>query len=100
MSKGSTLLTKLSLCFKLYPPSTLLCRHEVAFLAVRCASFGQWFPTNFPASNLLRKFHVLTYHVREKAMKRGTVGMEGEHCSESIHPVVNKLDRMFAIGLP
>lgn len=96
MSKVSTLLTKLSLCFKLYSPSTPLCRHEVAFLAVRCASFGQWFPTNFPASNLLRKFHVLTYHVPEKAMKRGTVGMEGEHCSESIHPVVNKLDRMFA----
>ena len=24
------------------------------------------------------------------------MGMEAEHCSESIHPVVNKLDRMFA----
>ena len=96
MSKVSTLLTKLSLCFKLYSPSVPLCRHEVAFLAVRCASFGQWFPVNFPTTNLLRKFHVLTFHVPEKAILRGTVGMEAEHCSESIHPVVNKLDRTYA----
>lgn len=96
MNKISTLLTKLSLCFQLYSPSTPLCRHEVAFLAVRCASFGQWFPVNFPNTNLLRKFHVLTYHVPEKAISKGTVGMEAEHCSESIHPVVNRLDRTFA----
>lgn len=96
MSKVSTLLTKLSLCFKLYSPSVPLCRHEVAFLAVRCASFGRWFPVNFPNTNLLRKFHVLTFHVPEKAISKGTVGMEAEHCSESIHPVVNKLDRIYA----
>ena len=34
MNKVSTLLTKLSQCFQLYSPSTPLCRHEVAFLAV------------------------------------------------------------------
>ena len=34
MNKESTLLTKLSQCFQLYSPSTPLCRHEVAFLAV------------------------------------------------------------------
>lgn len=96
MNKVSTLLTKLSLCFQLYSPSTPLCRHEVAFLAVRCASFGRWFPVNFPNSNLLRKFHVLTFHVPEKAISKGTVGMEAEHCSESIHPVVNRLDRTYA----
>jgi len=76
--------------------STPLCRHEVTFLAVRCASFGRWFPVNFPGTNLLRKFHVLTFHVPEKAISKGTVGMEAEHCSESIHPVVNKLDRIYA----
>ena len=96
MSKMSTMLTKLSLCFSLYSPSTPLCRHEVTFLAVRCASFGRWFPVNFPGTNLLRKFHVLTFHVPEKAISKGTVGMEAEHCSESIHPVVNKLDRIYA----
>lgn len=96
MNKVCTLLTKLSLCFKLYSPSTPLCRHEVAFLSVRCASFGRWFPVNFPNTNLLRKFHVLTYHVPEKAARKHTVGMEAEHCSESIHPVVNKLDRTYA----
>lgn len=96
MNKVSTLLTKLSLCYQLYSRSVPLCRHEVCFLAIRCASFGCWFPVNFPDCSLLRKFHVLTHHVPEKARKRGTVGMEAEHCSESIHPVVNKLDRMYA----
>lgn len=96
MSKISTLLTKLSQCFKLYSASTPLCPHEVAILGARCASFGHWFPINFPKTNLLRKFHVLTFHVPEKAILMGTVGMEAEHCSESIHPVVNKLDRMYA----
>ena len=96
MNKVSTLLTKLSQCFELYSPSTPLCRHEVAFLAVRCASFGHWFPKNFPNTNVLRKFHVLTFHVPEKAISKHTVGMEAEHCSESIHPVVNRLDRTYA----
>ena len=96
MSKISTMLTKLSQCFKLYSASAPLCHHEIAILGARCASFGQWFPVNFPNTNLLRKFHILTFHVPEKAILRGTVGMEAEHCSESIHPVVNKLDRMYA----
>ena len=96
MSKVSTLLTKLSLCFQLYSPSTPLCRHEVAFLAVRCASFGHWFPINFPNTNLLQKFPVLTFHVPEKAISKHTVGIEAEHCSESIHPVVNRLERTCA----
>ena len=94
MNKVSTLLTKLSQCFQLYSPSTPLCRHEVTFLAVRCASFGHWFPINFPNTNLLRKFHVLTSHVPEKAISKCTVGMEAEHCSESI--VVNRLERTYA----
>ena len=96
MNKVSTLLTKLSQCFQLYSLSTPLCRHEVAFLAVRCASFGHWFPKTFPNTNLLRKFHVLTFHVPEKAISKHTVGMEAEHCSESIHPVVNRLERTYA----
>ena len=63
MNKVSTLLTKLLQCFQLYSSSTPLCRHEVAFLAVQCVSFGQWFPINFGNTNLLRKFHVLNFHV-------------------------------------
>jgi len=92
ISKVSTLLTKLSLCYRLYSQSVPLCRHEVCFLSVRCATFGCWFPVTFPSSSLLRKFHVLTYHVPEKAVKKGTVGMEAEYCYESIQPAVNKLD--------
>ena len=41
MNKVSTLLTKLSQCFQLYSPSTPLCRHEVAFLAVQNLSKHQ-----------------------------------------------------------
>ena len=97
MNKVSTLLTKLSQCFQLYSPCTPLCRHEVAFLAVWCASFGYWFPIkfNFPKTSLLRKFYVLTFHVPEKAISKHTVGMEAEHCSESIHPLVNRLERTY-----
>ena len=96
MNKISTLLFKLSMCFNLYSRSSPLCCHEVAFLSVWCASFGSWFPLNFPDASLLRKFHVLTFHVPEKAVLKGTIGMEAEHCSESIHPVVNKLDGVYA----
>jgi len=49
-----------------------------------------------PWHQLTSKIHVLTFHVPEKAISKGTVGMEAEHCSESIHPVVNKLDRIYA----
>ena len=89
------MLTKLSQCFKLYSVSAPLCPHEIAILGTRCTSFGQWFSVNFPNTNLLRKFHILTFHVPEKAILRGTVRMEAEHCSERIHPVVNKLNRMY-----
>jgi len=36
---------------------------------------------------------VLTFHVPEKAISKHTMGMEAEHCSESIHPLVNRLER-------
>ena len=96
MSRVSTLLHKLRGCYNLYSVSRPLCKHEVCFLKVRCASLGCWFPTTFKSSSLIRKFHVLTYHVPEKAERRKTVGMEAEHCSESIHPIVNKLNRTYA----
>ena len=44
---------------------------------------------------MIRKFHVLTYHIPEKARMRKTVGMEAEQCSESIHPIVNELQRKY-----
>lgn len=96
MNRIATLLYKLRNCYQLYSISRPLCRHEVSFLNVRCASLGCWFPTTFTSSSLIRKFHVLTHHVPEKAKRKQTVGMEAEHCSESIHPVVNKLNRTFA----
>ena len=89
MNKVSTVLTKLSqVCNS---PSTTFCQHEVAFLTVGCASFGHWFPINF-----LRKFLMLPLHVPEKAISKHTVSKEAEqYCSESIHQVVNRLERTY-----
>lgn len=91
-----TLMEKFSSIYQLMSPSRPLCKHEVNILKVRCYSFGNWFPANFPNTNLKRKFHILTYHVPEKAELRATVGMEAEHISESIHPIVNALKRRYA----
>ena len=93
--KMNVLLTKFQQCCVLYSKSRPLCKHEVAMLSLRCASFGSWFPVNFPNESVKPKFHCLTYHVPEKAKLRGTVGMETENCSEMIHPVVNKLNRTY-----
>ena len=73
-----------------------LCKHEVAKLTVRCYSLGNWLPVNINDIHLIRKFHVLVYHVPQKAAIRGSVGMEAEQCIESIHPVINKLKRTYA----
>ena len=35
------------------------------------------------------------YDVPEKARLRQTVGIEAENCSESIHPMVNSLNRRY-----
>lgn len=95
VSKIITMLQKFSKCHALFAPSCTLCKHEVALLQIRCASFGCWFPKTFPDENLKRKFHVLTYEVPQKAKLFSCVGMEAEHCSESIHPVVNSLHRRY-----
>ena len=83
----------LSKCHSLYSPSRPLCKHEVVDLTRSCESFGKWFPPAFPEEPMKRKFHVLVHHVPEKARATRTVGLEGEHTSESIHPVINKLER-------
>ena len=44
----------------------------------------------------LQKFHVLTC-VPKKTIKLETVDMEAEHCSATVHPVVNKLDRIYVM---
>ena len=89
--KLRTLLVKFSQIYELMMESRPLCRHEIALLKIRCISMGNWFPVNFPSDSLKRKFHILTYHVPEKAEKFRTVGMHAEHISESIHLLVNKL---------
>ena len=94
--KIKTLLNKFSQCFELYSVSRPLCKHEVLLLGIRCASLGCWFPVKFPESSIIPKFHCLTYHMPEKAKLRHTVGMEAENCSESIHPMVNSLNRTYS----
>ena len=94
-NKIHTLLTKFTLCFKLNNKNRMLCKHEVALLTIHCSSFGCWLPVNFSKESISRKFHVLTYHVPEKARERRTVGLETEQCSEAIHPVVNSFGRWY-----
>ncbi len=94
--KKRTLMEKFSAIYVLMAPSRLLCRHEVTLLKARCYSFGNWFPFNYPATGMKRKFHIVTHHVPEKAELRATVGMEAEHISESIHPVINRLKRRYS----
>lgn len=91
-----TLFSKFSSIYMLMSQSRSLCKHEIEHLRLRCISYGNWFPYNFPEENLKRKFHVLTYHVPEKAALDSSIGMEAEHVSESIHPVVNQLKRRYA----
>ena len=98
-----TLLTKFKQCFDLYSVSRPLCRHEVVcyifyifiYLSIRCARLGLWFPVQFPSTSIIPKFHVLTYHIRQKAQLRRTVGMEAEHSSETTHSVINSLNRTY-----
>jgi hypothetical protein len=45
---------------------------------------------------LKRTFHILTFHVPEKAAAEWSVGMEAEQVNESIHPVINQSKRRYA----
>ena len=51
--KMRTLLTKFKQCYDLYSVSRPLCRHEVAFLSIRCASLGSWFTEQFPSTSII-----------------------------------------------
>ena len=94
--KVLTLLSKFAQVYELMMVSRVLCKHEVEFLKIRCYSLSCWFPVSFPEENIKRKFHLLAYHVPEKATRFFTVGMFPENISESIHPVVNRLKRRYA----
>ena len=95
INKFSTLLYKFRACYTLYSANRELCRHEVELLALRCASFGCWVPMNFPDESLSRKFHLLVVDVPRQARRLQTVGMITEQTIESIHPYINKLERLF-----
>ena len=94
-AKFTTLLFKFQACYDLFTANRPLCRHEVELLALRCSSFGCWFPVNFPEESLKRKFHLLTVDVPHQARLLHTIGMITEQTIESIHPYINKLDRLF-----
>ena len=93
--KINILLNKFAQCFELYSVSRPLCKHKVSLLDIRCESIGSWFPVGFPDILIIPKFHCLTYHIPEKACLRKTVRMEAGNCSESIHPMVNSLNRTY-----
>ena len=90
-----TLLTKFAQCYELYNKNRTLCAHEVEILVMRSVSLGCWFPVNFPEENLKRKFHNLTVEVPRQVRRLRSIGMLTEQTIESLHPYINKLDRMF-----
>ena len=94
--KVLTFLSKFVQVYELMMVSRVLCKREVEFLKIRCYSLGCWFPVSFPEENIKWKFHLLAYHVPEKATRFFTVGMFAENISESIHPAVNRLKRRYA----
>ena len=96
VEKVTGLLHRFSDCYKLYNKNTPLCRHEVEQLCLNCAEYGAWFPVNFPTESLKPKFHLLTVEVPRQVRRMRTIGMLTEQVSESIHPYINKLERMFA----
>ena len=92
--KVHTRLSKFASCYELFMANRYLCRHEVIKLCARAYSFGNWLPVNFVQESLIRKFHLLTDEVPRKALLQRSVGSEAEHCSESIHPFVNRWQRV------
>ena len=74
-----------------------LCRYELALIGIRFSSIGCWLPTALPPVLITPKFHLLTHHFPEKASIQRTIGMEAEHSSETIHTVVNSLNRIYHI---
>ena len=93
--KLTTLMYKFKACYDLYTLNRPLCKHEVELLVLRCSSLGCWFPTAFPEEKLKRKFHVLSVDVPKQARILQTVGMITEQTIESIHPYINKLERLY-----
>ena len=61
MGSLKTRLKKFAQCYKLFTANRELCPHEVHSLILRCHSYGNWLPVNFPNESLPRKFHMLTY---------------------------------------
>ena len=96
VGKVTQLLSKFADCYQLYTRNAPLCRHEVEQLCLNCAEYGAWFPVNFPTAPLKPKFHMLTVEVPRQVRRLRTIGMLTEQVSESIHPYLNKLERMFA----
>ena len=94
--KLKTLLTAFKLCYNFILNSKTAV-HEVVFLSNRCASLGCWFPVQLKSASITPKFHVLTYHIPQKAQLRRTVKMEAEHSSETIdtHTVANSLNHTY-----
>ena len=83
-----TLITNIQpLMYKARP----LCQHECTSLKLYLQQLLQHIIQSFPNQSLTPKLHMATHHIPQFLDKYHTVGMFGEHASESIHHVVNQL---------
>ena len=96
VNKVKDLLTKFANCYHLYTKNAPLCRHEVEQLCLNCMEYGSWFTQQFPDATLKPKFHMLVVEMPRQVRRLRSIGMLTEEVSESIHPYINKLERMFA----
>ena len=95
VDKVEKVLNKFAKCYQVYMLSRPLCQREVSQLEENCKDFGSWAKENIRRIITERKFHILVNHVPQRAKLIHSVGMEIEEASESIHPVINRLERTY-----
>ncbi|XP_072037705.1 uncharacterized protein [Amphiura filiformis] len=93
-NKFQGLFGRLRKIFKLFK-ADFLSEEEVRELCVRCWELGYFVPKNFPLQTVPPKLHMLICHVPEIAMKWKTIGLLSEHGLESIHAVINSMERVY-----
>ena len=68
---------------------------EIRELSEDCWELGRWFPAAFPQDTIPPKLHILICHIPEFAQQFKTVGIMSEQTIETLHKVMNQVDRTY-----
>ena len=77
-------------------PSRPLATEEVEMLETTCKEYGELFRSTFPGRNVPLKTHVVEYELPKFARRWFAVGLFCEDAAESIHALMNRLNRRYA----